>query len=73
MEWLPAGVVVSVVLAFGGWVFWLVRDLRADIRQQHQELRADMRQQHQDLLAVLQGHTHSAEGTAVFHQLTASA
>ncbi len=73
MEWIPAGVIISVTIALGGWVFWLVRDLRADMRQQYQELRADMRQQHQDLLLVLQGHTHTDEGAAVFHQLTASA
>ena len=55
-------VVVSVVAVMNGWAILLIRDLRADMRRQHQEL-----------LAVLQGHTHDEAGNAVFHQLTASA
>lgn len=35
-------------------------------------MKAELRQQNQDLLAILQGHTHSEEGAAVFHQLTAT-
>ncbi len=66
MEWTMVGVivtvVVSVVAVMNGRAILLIRDLRADMRRQHQEL-----------LTVLQGHTHEEDGTAVFHQLTASA
>ena len=66
MDWPMVGViitvVVSVVAVMNGWAILLIRDLRADIRRQHQEL-----------LAVLQGHTHDEDGNAVFRQLTASA
>ena len=66
MEWTMVGVivtlVVSVVAVMNGRAILLIRDLRADMRRQHQEL-----------LAVLQGHTHDEDGAAVFHQLTASA
>lgn len=83
MDWAMVGVILgvntTVVLAATSWVIFLVRDLRADIRelraevrQQGQDLRAEMRQQHQDLLVILQGHTHDEEGVAVFHELTAS-
>ena len=44
-----------------GWAILLIRDLRADLRRQHQVL-----------LAVLQGHTHDEDDTAVSHQLTES-
>ena len=66
MEWTMVGVivtvVVSVVAVMNGWAILLIRDLRADLRRQHQ-----------DLLAVLQGYTHEEDGAAVFHQLTVSA
>ena len=66
MEWTIAGVVMgvntTVMVAVGGWMFL-----------QMQGLRVEMRQQHQDLLAILQGHTHDEDGSAVFHRLTASA
>ena len=54
------GVNTTVMVAVGGWMFLKM-----------QSLKADMRQQRQDLLDILQGHTHSEEGAAVFHQLTA--
>ena len=57
MDWAIAGVLIgvntTVMVAVGGWMFL-----------QMQSLKAEMRQQHQDLLAILQGHTHSEEGTA---------
>lgn len=66
MEWTIAGVVMgvntTVMVAVGGWMFL-----------QMQAIRVEMRQQHQDLLAILQGHTHDEDGSAVFHRLTASA
>ena len=71
MDWAAVGVIIgvntTVVLAATGWVMFLVRDLRADMRAQNQDLRAEMRQQHQALLVILQGHTHGDEGAAVFH------
>lgn len=77
MDWAAVGVIVgvntTVVLTAIGWVIFLVRDLRVEVRQQGQELRAEMRQQHQVLLVILQGHTHGDEGAAVFHQLTSPA
>ena len=65
MEWTMVGVIVtlivSVVSVMNGWAILLIRDLRADLRRQHQVL-----------LAVLQGHTHDEDDTAMSQQLTES-
>ena len=70
-----------ITLIIGGWVYWLFRDLRNDLRANIQDLRNDMQANIQDLenkmdrnhqatLTLLQGHTHADDESAVFHRLS---
>ena len=69
--------VVAMVLAtltlVGGWMYWLVRDLRTDMRTEMrnllQDLRKDIRRNHVEIVILLQGHSHEEDGSAVFRKL----
>ena len=59
----------------GGWVYWLVRDLRGevhDVRSEVRDMRSEMRRNHQELLVYLNGHTHADGSPAMFHHLPGS-
>ncbi len=74
------GLMLAMITLIGGWVYWLFRDLRNDMRANIQDLRNDMRtniqdlenkmdRNHQAMLTLLQGHTHADDESAVFHRL----
>ncbi len=56
---------LALITLIGGWVFWLVRDLRSEIGN----LREEMRRNHREVLALLAGHTHGDGTPPVFHWL----
>ena len=62
---------LAMITLIGGWVYWLVRDLRADMRAEMREMRAEMRRNHSDVVALLEGHTHGDGTPPVFHRLPA--
>ena len=67
--------ILAQITLIGGWVYWLVRDLRSDMRDLRSEvrdLRSEMRRNHQELLVLLTGHTHADGSPAVFHHLPGS-
>ncbi len=70
---------LAQITLIGGWVYWLVRDLRtdmrdlcSDMRSEMRDLRSEMRRNHQELLVLLNGHTHADGSPAVFHHLPGS-
>jgi ABC-type nickel/cobalt efflux system permease component RcnA len=74
------GLMLAMITLIGGWVYWLFRDLRNDMRANIQDLRNDLRaniqdlenkmdRNHQAMLTLLQGHTHADDESAVFHRL----
>ena len=67
---------LALITLIGGWVYWLVRDLRReidnlrdDMRRSLRELQDEMRRNHRELLVLLTGHTHGDGTPPVFHQL----
>ena len=67
---------LAMITLIGGWVYWLFRDLRNDMRANIQDMRANiqdlenkMDRNHQAMLTLLQGHTHADDESAVFHRL----
>ena len=42
---------------------------RADMRENMDRIREDMRRNHREVLTLLEGHTHDADGNAVFRRL----
>ena len=47
-----------MITLIGGWVYWLFRGLRNDMRANIQNLENKMDRNHQATLTLLQGHTH---------------
>ena len=54
--------ILAQMTLIGGWMYWLMRDLRSEMRRDHQEL-----------LVLLSGHTHADGSPAVFHNLPGAA
>ncbi len=52
------GVLLGVITLLGGWILWLVHDLKSQMNRNHREL-----------LAVLQGHTHADGSPPMFSRL----
>ena len=68
--------ILAQMTLIGGWVYWLVRDLRSEMRHNRSEMRhnrSEMRRNHQELLVLLNGHTHADGSPAVFHNLPGAA
>jgi hypothetical protein len=63
------GLMLAMITLIGGWVYWLFRDLRNDMRANIQDLENKMDRNHQATLTLLQGHTHADDESAVFHRL----
>ncbi len=56
------GMILALLTLNGAWTYWLVSDLRAEMRRNHREL-----------LALLEGHTHADGAPPVFHRVTGPA
>ena len=52
------GMILALLTLTGAWTYWLIRDLRSEMRRNHREL-----------LALLGGHTHADGTPPVFHRL----
>ena len=71
---------LALVTLIGGWMYWLVRDLREEIRRVERDLREEIRRVERDLreemhrnhreqMTLLQYHTHGDDGLPMFHQV----
>ena len=70
------GTLVAIIALFVGWVYWLfrivredVRELREDMRTMEQRLVDRMDRNHRALLAYLLDHAHADGSPPAFHQL----
>ena len=60
---------LALVTLIGGWMYWLVRDLREEIRRVERDLREEMHRNHREQMTLLQYHTHGDDGLPMFHQV----
>ena len=60
---------LALVTLIGGWMYWLTRDLRKEIRRVERGLREEMRRNHREQMTLLQYHTHRDDGLPMFHQV----
>ena len=73
------GTLVAIIALFVGWVCWLfrivredVRELREDMRTMEQRLVDRMDRNHRELLAYLLGHAHADGSPPAFHLVSFS-
>jgi predicted negative regulator of RcsB-dependent stress response len=55
------GLMLAMITLIGGWVYWLFRDLRNDMRANIQDLRNDMQANIQDLRNDLRANIQDLE------------